>query len=79
MNVALYTGRKVKVDDFSDPFEVHPTRHDLRTDQDPALTLPHPVDRVFPLFLGHPCVERIDIRDAVENQFLAERGRAGLC
>lgn len=50
MDVTLYGRWKVVVDNFSDTFEIHPSGHDLRTDQYPAFTFAHTTDSILSLF-----------------------------
>jgi hypothetical protein len=69
MHIALYTGRKVIIDDLSYTSEVHTSSHNFRTDHYPALASAHASYSIFSLLFAHPCMEAIHIRDPVYNEF----------
>ena len=78
MHIALYASGEIIVDDLSDPSEIHATCHDFRADHYPALPPTHSADCVIALFLGHSCVERVDIWNPIQNKLLGKGTRTGL-
>jgi hypothetical protein len=78
MDIALHSRRKIVVDDFSHALEIHTSGHDFRRDHDPTFASPHSAHGVLTFLGRQPCMEAIDIWNAVEDKFFGQRCSSSL-